>query len=82
MDLEKIDFLRTPAPPGLKVTIDNLGGFTMKIDEAPGGSLAEAIATVYVMKTGRAVLNCQAFAARLKATRLDVQKREISVIVP
>jgi hypothetical protein len=76
-----IDFFRTAAPPILEVTFEDLGGIHTIVEEAPGSTLADAIATAYVMLTGKAVLNMCRFVDHLKATNLDVANRKISVTV-
>jgi hypothetical protein len=76
-----IDFIQTPAPQGLEITLENHQGFKMGADLIPGGTLAEAIAAVYVVCTGKRVIDSHAFANRLRATKLDVANRKISVIV-
>lgn len=73
-----VDFLATPCPRGVEVEIENIRGARMKCDLI-GQNLATGIAHVYVVFTGKTVVDMADFADRLTCTALDQKNMKVRV---
>ena len=79
INLEEIDLVRTKCPPETQIEIEGFG--KMAVSGPCENGLLSAVATVYVVLTGKAVYEDANFLRRITLLELDCKNKFVKVRV-